>query len=65
MNGWHNIVHILSGLLGLALWRRRDSARAQALGFGALYLAVTIWGFVTDQVLWLFPSIPPTTSFIS
>ena len=56
VNGWHNIVHILSGLLGLALWRRRDSARAYALGFGAVYLVVTIWGFATgDQVLWLLP----------
>jgi uncharacterized protein DUF4383 len=56
VNGWHNIVHILSGLLGLALWRRRDAARAYALGFGAVYLVVTIWGFITgDQVLWLIP----------
>ena len=56
VNGWHNIVHILSGLLGLALWRRRDLARAYALGFGAVYLVVTIWGFITgDQVLWLIP----------
>jgi uncharacterized protein DUF4383 len=56
VNGWHNIVHILSGLLGLALARRRDTARAYALGFGATYLVVTIWGFITgDQVLWLIP----------
>jgi hypothetical protein len=49
-------VHILSGLLGLALARRRDTARAYALGFGAVYLVVTIWGFITgDQVLWLIP----------
>ena len=56
VNGWHNIVHILSGLLGLALWRRPATARAYALGFGAVYLVVTIWGFITgDQVLWLIP----------
>jgi hypothetical protein len=56
VNGWHNLVHIASGLLGLALWRRRDTARAYALGFGAVYLVVTIWGFITgDQVLWLIP----------
>jgi hypothetical protein len=56
VNGWHNIVHILSGLLGLAVWRRRDAARAYALGFGAVYLVVTIWGLITgDQVLWLIP----------
>jgi hypothetical protein len=56
VNGWHNIVHILSGALGLAVWRRRDWARAYALGFGTVYLVVTIWGFITgDQVLWLIP----------
>ena len=56
VNGWHNIVHILSGLLGLALWRRADTARTYALGFGSVYLVVTIWGFITgDQVLWLIP----------
>jgi hypothetical protein len=56
VNGWHNIVHIASGLLGLALWRRRDTARMYALGFGAVYLVVTIWGFITgNQVLWLIP----------
>jgi hypothetical protein len=56
VNGWHNIVHILSGLLGLAVWRRPAAARAYALGFGAVYLVVTIWGFITgDQVLWLIP----------
>jgi hypothetical protein len=52
VNGWHNVVHILSGLLGLATWRNPASARAYALGFGIVYLLVTIWGFATgDQVL--------------
>jgi len=56
VNGWHNVVHILSGLAGLALWRRADTARAFALGFGSIYLVVTIWGFITgDNVLWLIP----------
>ena len=56
VNGWHNIVHILSGLLGLAVFRQPAAARAYALGFGAVYLVVTIWGFATgDQVLWLIP----------
>ena len=56
VNGWHNLVHIASGALGLALWRRRDTARAYALGFGAVYLVVTIWGFVDgDDVLSLIP----------
>ena len=52
VNGWHNLVHILSGAVGLALAGSRAGARAFALGFGAVYLVVTIWGFATgDQVL--------------
>ena len=46
VNGWHNLVHIASGALGLALAGSRVGARAFALGFGAVYLVVTAWGFV-------------------
>jgi Domain of unknown function (DUF4383) len=46
VNGWHNLVHIASGVLGLALARSRPGARLFALGFGAVYLVVTVWGFV-------------------
>ena len=56
VNGWHNIVHLLSGAVGLALAGSAAGARTFALGFGAIYLVVTIWGFVTgDNVLWLVP----------
>jgi hypothetical protein len=56
VNGIHNLIHIASGLLGLALWRRADSARLYALGFGAVYLLVTIIGFADgDTVLGLIP----------
>jgi hypothetical protein len=57
VNGWHNIVHIASGLLGLALAGRRDTARAYALGFGAVYLVVTLWGFIdgNDVLFGLLP----------
>ena len=55
VNGWHNIVHILSGLLGLALWRRRDTAYSFALGFGIVYFAVFVWGLIQDPILNLIP----------
>jgi hypothetical protein len=56
VNGWHNLVHIASGAAGIALSRRADSARLFALGFGAVYLLVTIWGFVDgNDVLALIP----------
>lgn len=56
VNGLHNIVHIASGLLGLALAGSAAGARAFALGFGAVYLLVTIIGFVDgSDVLGLIP----------
>jgi hypothetical protein len=56
VNGWHNLVHIASGLLGLALWRTPAGGRAFALGFGAVYGLVTLWGFVDgNDVLGLIP----------
>ena len=56
VNGWHNLVHIASGLLGLALWRSVSGARSYALGFGAVYLIVTLWGFIDgNDVLGLIP----------
>ena len=56
VNGWHNLVHIASGLVGLALWRSAAGARSFALGFGAVYAIVTVWGFVDgNAVLWLVP----------
>lgn len=56
VNGWHNIVHIASGLVGLALWRNPVSARGFALGFGLVYGVVTLWGFIDgDDVLSLIP----------
>jgi hypothetical protein len=56
VNGWHNLVHIASGALGLALMGTAAGARAYALGFGAVYLVVTIWGFIDgNDVLGLIP----------
>src|SRR4051794_8324708 len=44
VNGWHNVFHLASGLLGLAL--AGYAARTYALGLGLLYLVVAIWGFI-------------------
>ena len=56
VNGWHNLVHLASGAVGLALARSVAGARLYALGFGAVYLVVTLWGFVDgNSVLGLLP----------
>ena len=44
VNGWHNLVHLSTGLLGLAA--AGYAARTYALGLGLVYLLVAIWGFL-------------------
>jgi Domain of unknown function (DUF4383) len=44
VNGWHNLVHLASGLLGLAVASRPRAARTYAGAFGTTYLVVAIWG---------------------
>ncbi len=58
VNGWHNVVHILSGVLGLALAGSWRGAKLYAWGFGLTYLVVTVWGFVIgdgESILGLIP----------
>lgn len=44
VNGWHNLVHLLSGLAALAAVRFPAHSRTFAFGFGGVYGAVTILG---------------------
>jgi hypothetical protein len=58
VNGWHNAVHILSGLAGLALAGSWFGARLYALGFGVTYLLVAALGFAVgdgESILGLVP----------
>jgi Domain of unknown function (DUF4383) len=43
VNGWHNVVHIVTGVLGLAAVGY--AARTYALVLGIVYVVVAIWGF--------------------
>src|SRR3954449_12322894 len=45
VNGWHNVVHILSGAAGLPLMGTAAGARAYAIGLALVYTVVAIWGF--------------------
>ena len=59
VNGWHNIVHILSGLLLLAAFRRRGPAKTVALAFGITYGLVVIIGLIDgNDVLGIIPVNP-------
>jgi hypothetical protein len=56
VNGWHNLVHLLSGLLLLAAAPRRASAKTIALLFGLTYGAVAVIGLIDgSDVLGWFP----------
>jgi hypothetical protein len=49
VNGWHNLFHVLSGILALAVAGGYASARLFALGFGALYALLALLGFVATE----------------
>jgi hypothetical protein len=56
VNGWHNVVHVLSGLLLLSAFRRRSLAKTVALAFGLVYGVVAIIGLIDgNDVLGLIP----------
>jgi Domain of unknown function (DUF4383) len=56
VNGWHNVVHIVTG--GLGLVAAGYAARQYALGLGAVYLVIAAWGFIIgsgDNILGFIP----------
>ena len=59
VNGWHNVVHILTGVLGLlAFGAGAYAARTYAMALGIVYLAVAAWGFIVgdgDSILSIIP----------
>jgi hypothetical protein len=55
INGWENAIHIVAGLLGLAMAGSNASARLYSLGFGAIYVVLAIWGWIDDTILELIP----------
>jgi hypothetical protein len=56
VNGIHNLIHIASGAVLLAFAGSRPGARLAALGFGVVYLVVTLVGFIQgDNVLGIIP----------
>jgi hypothetical protein len=59
VNGWHNLVHIASGLLLLSAFRKAKTAKTIALAFGVVYAIVTVIGLIDgNDVLGLFPVNP-------
>jgi hypothetical protein len=54
VNGWHNVVHLLSGVAALAVAGSRTNARLFAFGFGGVYVLVTILGLAAGGNSTLF-----------
>lgn len=61
VNAWHNLVHISTGLLGLAVAGHYGGSRTYALGLGAVYLLVAIAGFAVGDGEELLNLIPVNT----
>jgi hypothetical protein len=56
VNAWHNIVHIVTGAIGLLV--AGYAARQYALWLGIVYLVVAVWGFIIgsgDSILGFIP----------
>jgi hypothetical protein len=61
VNGWHNLIHLSLGLLGLAC--AGYAARTYALGVGLLYVVLAVWGFlVTDNGVAVLLDLVPINS---
>jgi hypothetical protein len=61
VNGWHNLVHIASGSIGLLVAGSYSGSRLYALGFGGIYLVVTLLGFLAGDGDEIFNLIPVNT----
>jgi hypothetical protein len=59
VNGWHNVVHLLSGAFLLLMSSTHARARTAALAFGAIYGVVTVIGLIDGHdVLGIIPVDP-------
>jgi Domain of unknown function (DUF4383) len=61
VNGWHNLVHIASGVVGLVVLGSYGGARLYALGLGMVYLIVAAGGFIAGNGDELFNLVPVNT----
>jgi Domain of unknown function (DUF4383) len=61
VNGWHNLVHIASGAIGLLVAGSYSGSRAYALVFGGVYLVVALLGFLAGDGEEIFNLIPVNT----
>jgi hypothetical protein len=51
VNGWHNLVHLGSGIVLLAAANTRPTAKTVAIGFGFVYAIVALWGIIDGSTV--------------
>jgi hypothetical protein len=61
VNGWHNAVHVASGVLGLLVAGSYDGARVYALALGLVYLVLAGIGFAAGDGGEIFDLVPVNT----
>jgi Domain of unknown function (DUF4383) len=49
VNGWHNLLHLVTGAIGLAVAGNRAAARLYALTLGVAYALLALLGFVAES----------------
>jgi hypothetical protein len=60
VNGWHNLVHLASGVVLLAAANTRPTAKTVCWAFAVVYFLVFLWGLIDgNNVLGVFPINPP------
>jgi hypothetical protein len=62
VNGWHNLVHLATGALGLAAVGSAAYARTYALLLGVVYVVVAVWGFVIGSGEAILTIVPVNTA---
>jgi Domain of unknown function (DUF4383) len=60
VNAWHNVVHVLTGALGLLV--AGYAARQYALWLGVAYLALALWGFILGGEATILGFLPVDTA---
>jgi hypothetical protein len=64
VNGFHNIVHIASGLLLLGAAAKRGSAKVVALVFGLVYGAVALIGLIDGETVFGLIPVNPADNIL-
>ena len=47
--GWHHLIHLVSGIVLIALGREAGLARAAAIGFGVFYTGLAVIGIADGE----------------